>query len=83
MMAVYSLCTIYVLFLWSVFVLDNLIFLIMRLLKKEPREKSKYAFSDAFMQRGSDTEIYAALINIVAHIGFVIWVFQVISAITK
>ena len=69
----YVLSIAYVLFLWFVFVLDNFIYLVLRLLKKEPKPESIYAFSDACMQRGKDTEIFMAIINVAAHIGFVLW----------
>ena len=75
----YTLCLAYVALMWFMFILDNLIFLILRLLKKEPGEKSKYAFSNAFMQRGKDTEVFMAIINIVAYVGFFMWLAQKFS----
>ena len=70
------LCVIYICFMWAAFVLDNLIFLFLQLLKKEQKPGSMYAFTDAFMQRGKEGEVPMAIINVVAHIGFVIWIIQ-------
>ena len=69
----YVLSIAYVLFLWFVFVLDNFFYLVLKIFKKEPGPKSQYAFADAFMQRGKDTEIFMAIINVAAHIGFFLW----------
>lgn len=76
----YKLSVIYVVFMWFMFVVDNFIYLVLKIFKKEPGPKSQYAFADAFMQRGKDTEIFMAIINVAAHIGFVLWIIGCIQA---
>lgn len=70
---IYFLCAMYVFFMWFMFLLDNVVFLLMRLFGKEPKPGSQYAFVNAFMQRGKDTEVCMAVVNIVAYAGFIMW----------